>query len=671
MLWVCRNTRTCAGRGDKMTVPGRFRTAILVLALLAVGMLVRAAVPARDFFGPLPLPFPDDPPYHLLRVERLAGLHAPRGDRESGGLSGDVSELDPMIAHPFGDQCIWPWGFDWLAAALVPEDGSCGRTCILRIAGMMPVAISLVTALLLFLLARRLRRPRSGTADTGWGDLLVPAAATVFFLLMPGNVAYSMAGRFDHHVMEPLFIVLPMLLVSGRGTARLPGIAGGGLVLGLGAAFFPAAPAITLPLFVICGLFLINIREAVVWCAAMMAGTILSLSASPSPFEWVHYSPSFWHVAVVGCISAGLTAFHAARDAAVLRRAWPGSAIGVGAAAAMVAFLAAGGLAAVFFPGIIGSLIDGITYTTSADFAALSLEASSFMDDPLRMMSLSGWLLPLSIAGLFAVAMPGPAGRRREGTGVFVLAALAFIILAAAQRRFLVAATPLIALSAAFGLEFVLRIVAGGTQRITGRARGLAVILATLLTVAPSLHAVGGMKYLTPADRAMYAAAEAISLSPGDERGTMAPWGYGHLFKYAAGAPTVCDNFFGVPGADAAMKRCLSLLYETDGDAVGKTLAGLGIRFVVFAPPHPDQIRVETAILGMKPTDWVDADDRLSPLFAKSFFGRTGVWASTAAVGATGPWNMTLRGRFRQVDPSTGRIEAEVLLLELVPAEPR
>ena len=654
-----------------MAGPGHFRTEFLVLAVCLSGALVRVAIPGQDFFGPRPLPFSDDPPYHLLRVERLAASGCDSGQAAPSGWPDSVRWIDPMIAHPFGDQCIWPWGYDWLASLFIPGNSRCDRTCLLRIAGMLPVAVSLATALVVFLLARRMWRARHGTTSGGRDeDPLVPVTAAAFFLLMPGNVAYSLAGRFDHHVMEPLFIALPMLLVSGRAAGRMVRVGTGGLLLGLGAAFFPAAPAITFPLFVICGLFLADVREALIWCAAMIAGTVMSLFASPSPLDWVHYSPSLWHVAAVCCASVGLAAFQSARRASSNRRMWSGTAIGIGTAAGASAFLSAGVLSVFIFPGLASSMLDGIRYTMSADFAALSLEASSFVDDPLRMLSLSGWLLPLSAAGLFAVALPPPAGRR-GGSGAFVMAGLVFIVLAAAQRRFLVAATPLIAVSAAFGLDFLLRCTGRDKTLGRGRTAGLIGILATLLMLVPSVHTTGGMKYLTPSDRAMYAAAEAISLSPGDERGTLAPWGYGHLFKYAAGAPTVCDNFFGVPGADAAMKRCLSLMYETDAASVEKAMEELRIRFVVLAPPHPDQIRVETSLLGLSSTDWVDADDRLSRLFADSFFGRTGLWASTAPVGSPGPWNLTLRGRFRQVDPSTRQVEAEVLLLERVPEEPR
>jgi len=104
-------------------------------------------------------------------------------------------------------------------------------------------------------------------------------------------------------------------------------------------------------------------------------------------------------------------------------------------------------------------------------------------------------------------------------------------------------------------------------------------------------------------------------------------------------------------------------------DSISEELTNLQIRFVVLTPPHPEQIRAETGLIGLNPADWVDGQGRLSGRFARSFAGRTGMWASTAPIGASGPFNLTLRGRFRQVDPSTRSVEAEVLLLEYSPPE--
>jgi len=41
------------------------------------------------------------------------------------------------------------------------------------------------------------------------------------------------------------------------------------------------------------------------------------------------------------------------------------------------------------------------------------------------------------------------------------------------------------------------------------------------------------------------------------------------------------------------------------------------------------------------------------------------MWAASATIGQTGPFGLTLRGRFRQVVPGTSNVQAEVFLLEV------
>lgn len=248
---------------------------------------------------------------------------------------------------------------------------------------------------------------------------------------------------------------------------------------------------------------------------------------------------------------------------------------------------------------------------------------------------------------------------------MFGLAAVVFMILAAFQRRFLVAATPFIAITAAFGIDLIADFI---RKRTTGKAENLREIITAAiiaLMLVPGLMTSLGLSYLTPLDRAMYSAADAIGRADNGRRGTLAPWGYGHLFKFAGGAPTVCDNFFGVPGADAALRRCLNLNFMTDEDSARAELRRLDVRFVVVAPPHPAQIRTEASLIGLEPDDWADSEGRFTAKFAQSFQARTGMWAASATIGQTGPFGLTLRGRFRQVVPGTSNVQAEVFLLEV------
>lgn len=260
--------------------------------------------------------------------------------------------------------------------------------------------------------------------------------------------------------------------------------------------------------------------------------------------------------------------------------------------------------------------------------------------------------------------------------------ALVFIALAMMQRRFLVAATPFIAITAAEGLLMAASQIHRQIDRLSGKDRlekagqhsGTFGVIAVVVTLIPSLITNTQIEPLTPRDRAMYSAATAIReivtdhAEPGapTTAGVLAPWGYGHLLKYSAGVPTVCDNFFGVPGSDAAIMRCLNIMYSIDDSFIRRQFDDLQIRFVVIVPPHPDQIRVETELLGLNPSAWANPDGQLTALFAQSFYGRTGIWASNARVGHVGPWSLKLKGKFKQVNPETREILSEVFLLERI-----
>jgi asparagine N-glycosylation enzyme membrane subunit Stt3 len=611
-----------------------------------------------------PLPFPDDPPYHLIRLQQIA----------DGTVSfpAELGTPDAFIAHPFGETCIWPWGFDFLIGVTAPLNDWCGTDCMAKAAGFIPPILSGLSMILLFFLSRLAGRG-SQLQRTDESRSLVAAA---IFALMPANVVYTLNGRIDHHVMEPLILILPLLLVfkwnqspaGGRGRMLL---FAGGLACGLAGAFVPAAPALNIPLFIAVGTFLCLsakprlLINVLMWNIGMLAGTAASLFFSPFPGQWVFYSASLTHLMIAFCCIVGLVV-----AAAILSLTpQPDKSSGVktrlliagaaGSAGGAVSVMAASWL----FPEFTTSILNGTIYTASGDLAKMSLEASSFFDSPVRVLELTGWLLPLSIAGIIGAA----SGRKDSTERLIAVLAAIFILLAMMQRRFLVAATPLVAITAADGIFLVTGYLSRKAARIS--ERGGAIVLVAILV--PSIMTDLTIEPLTARDRAMYSAAAGIrELTGGQQKssGTLAPWGYGHLLKYRAGVPTVCDNFFGVPGSDAAIMRCLNIMYSTNDAFINKQFDELKIRFVVLVPPHPDQIKVETGLIGLDSSAWADDEGRLSALFAQSFYGRTGMWAAGARIGQIGPWNLTLKGKFKQIDTETREVLSEVFLLERFPA---
>ncbi|MEM1418115.1 MAG: hypothetical protein AAGH15_24685, partial [Myxococcota bacterium] len=105
---------------------------------------------------------------------------------------------DPFLFHPEGTMNEWPLGFDWPLAAglrLVMAFGA-SLDAVLMSLPWLPVGLGLVTVVATHRLAGR------------W---LGPAAAFVATLAVGVNVAYlhvSRPGALDHHVVEPLGVVL-------------------------------------------------------------------------------------------------------------------------------------------------------------------------------------------------------------------------------------------------------------------------------------------------------------------------------------------------------------------------------------------------------------------------------------------------------------------------------
>lgn len=646
---------------------GRHRTIIILIVIVLCGLAARVLPSIADMADTdalkSPLLFPDDPPYHLIRLQQIADgtVSFPAG----------LNTPDPLIAHPYGETCIWPWGFDFLISVTAPLNDWCGTDCMAKAAGFIPPVFSGLSIILLFFLSSLAGRGSQLERTNGSRDLV----AAAIFALMPANVIYTLNGRIDHHVMEPLILILPLLLVFKRNQSPAGGrgrmlLFAGGLACGLAGAFVPAAPALNIPLFIAVGMFLClsaksRVHRVLMWCIGMLAGTAASLLFSPFPGQWVFYSASLTHVTIVFCCIVGLLV-----AAAVLSLTPQPDKSGGGKTRLLIAGAAgsAGGAVSVMaaswlFPEFTTSILNGTIYTASGDLAKMSLEASSFLDSPVRILELTGWLLPFSFAGIIGAA----SSRKDLPERLIAVLAVIFILLAMMQRRFLVAATPLIAITAADGIFLITGYLSRKATRIS--EKGGAIILLAILI--PSIMTDLTIEPLTARDRAMYSAAAGIrELTGGQQKssGTLAPWGYGHLLKYRAGVPTVCDNFFGVPGSDAAIMRCLNIMYSTDDAFINKQFDELKIRFVVLVPPHPDQIKVETDLIGLDSSAWADDEGRLSALFAQSFYGRTGMWAAGAHIGQIGPWNLMLKGKFKQIDTETREVLSEVFLLERFPA---
>jgi len=238
------------------------------------------------------------------------------------------------------------------------------------------------------------------------------------------------------------------------------------------------------------------------------------------------------------------------------------------------------------------------------------------------------------------------------------LLALLAMVMATLQRRFLVGATPLLALGMVEGVCMSLKAIAPLARRLRPKIAMLAASLAILVAFTPALGYLAELRPLTPRDKAMYAAAAKVA--PG--RGALVPWDAGHVFELA-GVPVVCDNFIAEPAGDAALMRCLRVLYGEDEEATLRKLEELQIHTVVLAPPHPEQVRLEAALLGLDESRYVSEQGAIKEAFLRTLWGHLGLFAQGARPGEKGPFGLHLAARL-VVRDTEGRIASEVLVFE-------
>lgn len=586
----------------------------------------------------------DDPPYHLLRVTRLIADPP------------DFGGLDPLIAHPYGAVAHWPWGFDILLAALVrPVVGPTPDRQELAFAASAAIPwLGALAVLLLWWFGNRV---------TGRVAVLLGAG---LLSIIPAHYDYSFFGRVDHHVIEPL---IPILALAGpvradSGVRTTLAVLASGFAVGVSFAFIPAALPIAASSVVVGGMLLLSRRPTLAgpYGLSCFLATLTSLAASPHPFEWVFYSPSLLQVTWMAIVCAGVAT--GSVTAGLGARSW-GARVGGAALGSLVT--------GTFCLAAIGdfreAVIGGMHYLRGSGFAALSLEAQPLWADVGRAFVLATGLAPFALIGLGRWFAAGPEGRNNPATRRAIGAlAILLMVLAVFQRRFLVAASPLLALAMAEGLVWLWTWVSHGSsaRRRVGRVALAAVVLTALF---PSLRHVALLEPLSAMDRAMTRSARflrEIADNHGSSAGVLAPWSHGRVFQFEADLPTVCDNFYGPPENDAALQRCLELLYERNEAMAATRLRDLRVEYVVIEPPHPDQVRAEAPLVGLAPDTLVTAEGSFRPAFSETLWVRLGLFAQKATPGDRGPAGTRFLGRIREVRRDTGEIEAEVFLFRVL-----
>ncbi len=526
----------------------------LAVALLAVAIRMRNL--GSIFLSGFPVLFGTDPWYHLRRIE--LALH--------GGFG--IPQFDAYVNFPNGAPIDWPPGFDALMAAgslalapFMPADyGLVGTLAV-----MVPL-LGALTPLLAMALAWRLYGPRAGL----WAGLLLA--------LTNAMVSYSSVGRVDHHVVEPLWLLVLLAAYSWSSAARGDGfrLLVTGAAIGLAPGFWPGAIVFSLPLFL--AWLTLGRRDPRAWrdgaIAFASAAVFAAVLSASSRWSWAgsfdYYALSLFQPAVFLAFSLFLLAL----------RALPLRVAAVGLAVfALIGF-------ALEIPRT--ALLRAFAYL----FTTESQISTVFESTPLLEMGpgfaiewLSPWILAWPLVAFFAFRTADRPGRVCVAWALLLMSVLALL-----QLRF----APLLAVPFAIAL-------AGGLDRAVERigkgfavsAAATVVLLATLWpTVAPSLapQSVALPQLARSLDALLWlrdvppATSHYLDPTEQPEYGVLSAWGWGHWITAIAHKPGVASplgqsdsNLDGVRNA----ARVLLAKTEREGAAVAESL---GVRFLFLTP---------------------------------------------------------------------------------------
>ncbi|MGH9366487.1 MAG: STT3 domain-containing protein [Thermoanaerobaculia bacterium] len=547
------------------------KAAAVAAAVFLASLFARLANLGQALPGGMPRIAPFDELYHAFRMD------------ESVARPGRVSGFDPGRG-PRGAFCPWPPLYDTAAGSAARILGARETQGMLqRVFWFPPLAASLFAAAAAFLLARRL---------DPWSGLLGGLAAA----LAPPFLEASRVGAIDHHFLEPalLLVILWATIRLGR-AEKPPALLASGALLGA---------AISLALFVQPALLLAAGAAMVAVLASeraaeKTAGALAFLLAAIAVLLYraaqpAGYPEGSWYLgtAHAACL-AGAAAACAGAAFLTRRGVGPGRAIGAG--------ILFGALLIAAFPGAAAPILSGARFLrgdpwldTIIEFQPLFYRGWPGVPESLAALG-GGALLLLAAATAF---LAGGGARRR--LAVFALFYLAATV---ATRRFLVPATPLLALAGAVAICDLRR---RGSRTAS---------LACLVLVAPAL--LGAIPLLVRPPGAVPSraipilrAAQTLRAVSGGGR-VLSSWSWGHAFHVAGGRPVVVDNF-GASIGQTDFQNALGIVLSPREDAVAAYCRQTGVRFLVLENPLTN-LTVQAQAIGLSPSLFVRTDPGRPP----------------------------------------------------------
>ena len=577
-------------------VTGNTRAVLIIEFLLVLGFSVGLRYRAFPdlFVNHRVLVVPDDPPYHLRRVNII--LNSP----------GMLYNGDPFVAFPDHARVYWGFGFDGILAGVTAAVFGLHPT-IDQVALATSVLIPLLAGLVMLLVFFAFRKL---DGDLGWS-----MAAMALMGVFHHYFEYSFAGRVDHHVIEPVFVLLSFILADRRPLAA-------GIMAGMSSAFSVVA---FLPAYALVGLLSLlwvyedysqgSLKSAILLLGVTI-GSALALVMSPNPLTFVYYSPSLTYVLFSAVASASAYAFYR------ISRAGPE----MGRFTACCRYVA---LSVV----MLGLLVGIVPALRTSVVKSMQLSSGSTMDIAMESLPFfvpfkSGHMLSLAMIILLFLGAFYTFKRVSsiEHKTVIILGVVGWIA-ASAQRRWLVGFSPFVVMSAVLGLRFLSMTLPVKSNPWKGYAIPVFILLLLVFFYAWRDFKV---KPLSFSGRLAYAVAGFLQSHTPDvnpdspEYAVLAPWSMGHVIQTYGGRPTICDNFFGVPENDRAMRRCERLFLATDMEKLKRELSALRVRYVVIAPPDPRQIKAQMERLGKNALAFVGKNGKFTMDFAKTLIIRLG-----------------------------------------------
>ena len=554
----------------------RLRRIVLVVGITLMALVPRLSNVAGTFRDSGVVLGGEDSYYHMRRIELALG---------NGGV---IPAVDPYVNYPEGALLDWPPGFDLTLAGITTLVRSVWPTP--SPAAVCSVAIAIIGALTAGL-SSLLARARGAN---GWAAGLLVAG-------MAAHIDYTQVGRVDHHVLEPLMVLVPLAAVPSTDDGRRWSLAAA--VVALAAAFWPGSvvlvPAIVATLLVAAGIW-----RTIAWGTAVRAvgvgfATSLVLSLS-SRWTWEHravYYALSWFQPIAWGAALGLVL-----ACARLRREVAAMAIGLSALVAVATSHDTLGRALAYL------------MTTEAQISTVHESESLWHRGALFATT---WLSPLLWVAPFAVLAVLRASFVRRDAYSFALAAVAATtgFLAVDQVRF----------GALFTVPFALSVATLSASVWWSAAVALAALVSAwpFLTFRPyglpqpdeAADVFAWLRDVAPPTRGFDNAIEA------PEYAVLAGWGWGHWVTYLGHKANIANPLGQTEENLRGVRRAAEILLATDPHQALARAETLGVRYVLATSPEREMDGLALQ-LGMDPAtviDWSRSPPALEDGYLRSF----------------------------------------------------